>query len=451
MMRALGRRITVLDKRITVKERFPFVLLLVLILNIYQPTAIIAMALALLFIFFNMKFILVIRPADLKLIIMLSFPILMLTAIGLASGLVRNYVLYDIFKDTYFFVKVVIYFFYGFIVFKKYSIRQITDAFIYTGLISSLIYILMLSIYINAGKINFSGLAYYRRSLPDMSYDPILSVILLLFTSTVGKTARKYSTFLIAFQIIIVLSMLSRFSLIILFIVFLFYIKMKMQPRIFYYFISFFAVIFIFIMLFSPKSGSTKMDYFTQNMSRQFIFKITNIFDELFTERFETRVDIQTNWRAYETAMGVRKYILGDTITRLLGYGFGAMTDIGLRIKLAGIERSDVNIFHNGYIYLLVKLGILGVLAYIYFVSRIVGIIRRNDRRVPFKDAELKKLKAILYLLLFFLICITWVFFGIFNNAIFNNIIILTIIVIFQYEYLTRMRIERFATVPGKV
>jgi O-antigen ligase len=127
------------------------------------------------------------------------------------------------------------------------------------------------------------------------------------------------------------------------------------------------------------------------------------------------------------------------------------MTDIGLRIKLAGIERSDVNIFHNGYIYLLVKLGILGVLAYIYFVSRIVGIIRRNDRRVPFKDAELKKLKAILYLLLFFLICITWVFFGIFNNAIFNNIIILTIIVIFQYEYLTRMRIERFATVPGKV
>ena len=51
----------------------------------------------------------------------------------------------------------------------------------------------------------------------------------------------------------------------------------------------------------------------------------------------------------------------------ILGQGFGALVDLNMTMALAGVYFTKIPVLHNGYAYILVKAGILGILCYIFF------------------------------------------------------------------------------------
>jgi len=102
-----------------------------------------------------------------------------------------------------------------------------------------------------------------------------------------------------------------------------------------------------------------------------FFSKLKNSFDESFSLK---NVDVNSkdrrvlwkHWRAYEAHM-----VFGEVDKEkqwLTGQGFGSTVDIGFEAKLDGEMTQHLSLTHNGFAYLYLKTGILGLIMYFLLV-----------------------------------------------------------------------------------
>jgi len=102
-----------------------------------------------------------------------------------------------------------------------------------------------------------------------------------------------------------------------------------------------------------------------------FFSKLKNSFDESFSLK---NVDVTSldrrvlwkHWRAYEAHM-----VYGEVDKEkqwLTGQGFGSTVDIGFEAKLDGEMTQHLSLTHNGFAYLYLKTGILGLVIYFLMV-----------------------------------------------------------------------------------
>ena len=100
--------------------------------------------------------------------------------------------------------------------------------------------------------------------------------------------------------------------------------------------------------------------------------------------------DIGLNFRAFETDRGLEQFAQGSVTSILLGQGFGAKVDLGIVMPLQVSETGfvgvrEIGVFHNGYVYLLTKVGLIGLLlyvavfAYLYRIGRPFAALAHAD------------------------------------------------------------------------
>ncbi|HET8573284.1 MAG TPA: hypothetical protein VFL76_05370 [Edaphocola sp.] len=137
---------------------------------------------------------------------------------------------------------------------------------------------------------------------------------------------------------------------------------------------SIIALVFLgFITFFSLR---TIASYEAQNsFLSQFVSKLDNITNELVWTSKEntdaTLADINTNWRGYEAFRGMQKYLDGSNIQKVIGFGWGSLVDLGMQQELDGKYYEEIPVLHNGYVMLLVKTGVVGLLLYLIFLFRL--------------------------------------------------------------------------------
>jgi len=79
-------------------------------------------------------------------------------------------------------------------------------------------------------------------------------------------------------------------------------------------------------------------------------------------------------------------------INKVFGSGFGKTIDLGGTFALGNVDTNSIIRFHNGYITILTKAGIVGLTAIILFYLKIIKaniIVRRNDLQ---KNIFIKKI-----------------------------------------------------------
>jgi hypothetical protein len=110
----------------------------------------------------------------------------------------------------------------------------------------------------------------------------------------------------------------------------------------------------------------------------KFIDKLKRSFEEIRVDEYFLRDRIQANWRGYETARALRTYKEGAPDEWVLGRGLGTNVDLGLGLVLGGGPRADLTryapILHNGYLFILVKSGIVGLAALIFWFAYIAVV-----------------------------------------------------------------------------
>ncbi len=92
--------------------------------------------------------------------------------------------------------------------------------------------------------------------------------------------------------------------------------------------------------------------------------------------------DLSTYWRGYETYMALQQYKEGSLVELFFGQGLGALVDLKLTMKLGNTDFDKIPIVHNGYVYLLVKFGLVGLMLFIMqcIVYLTLGLQYFNDR-----------------------------------------------------------------------
>ncbi|MFA6290967.1 MAG: O-antigen ligase family protein [Victivallales bacterium] len=97
----------------------------------------------------------------------------------------------------------------------------------------------------------------------------------------------------------------------------------------------------------------------------------------------EERNSYYRGWESYRTWITYRS---GTTWEQLAGHGMGAMADLGVKMILGGEDaepRQFIPFMHNGYMYLLLKTGLIGILLFgIFFYSVFRQALRIRKREI---------------------------------------------------------------------
>ena len=126
-------------------------------------------------------------------------------------------------------------------------------------------------------------------------------------------------------------------------------------------------------------------DLFKSNSSSSsFTDKIIGSFGEVTIGNYSSEQDINLRYRGYETFMALNSYAEGSEPEQLFG-GLGKLVDLKTFVHLG--EDADfryIPVLHNGWMYLLVKTGITGVLTYLLIFF---GLIVTNWRKYADEQA----------------------------------------------------------------
>jgi hypothetical protein len=163
------------------------------------------------------------------------------------------------------------------------------------------------------------------------------------------------------------------------------------------------------------------IDAETPSGQHSFIGKLARSLQELWVADYADFKSINENWRGYETARALLQYASGSPLEWLIGQGFGVMIDLGVAIELGGsrgiglILYREIPILHNGYAYLLVKCGLLGVAAFFAFLV----LLYRSARTVSTANWPATGVSAsrLMRAIVVSLLATTWVISGPFNKS----------------------------------
>ena len=117
-----------------------------------------------------------------------------------------------------------------------------------------------------------------------------------------------------------------------------------------------------------------------------------------------------SNYRAYETFSAINTYLTGNNFNHIVGQGFGKLVDLKFEIQLANQSWQFIPLLHNGFMYILIKSGMLGVILFFIFLYRFYP-----SKRTKSKNKQQSFLRVILKSLVICCILTTFVINGFFN------------------------------------
>jgi len=140
----------------------------------------------------------------------------------------------------------------------------------------------------------------------------------------------------------------------------------------------------------------------------EFLYKIKMAPGEAFSTKIN-RDDwkkFNDNYRSYENVRTIQQMTVNKSF--LFGEGIGSQVDLKQKVYLGDMELRNISILHNGYMTVLLKTGIVGLLIYFYTVFFFFG--KRN-----YTTSKLQNLHFLLVGTSVFLIMSNWVFMGLYN------------------------------------
>ena len=106
--------------------------------------------------------------------------------------------------------------------------------------------------------------------------------------------------------------------------------------------------------------------------SGTFRSKLAHSISEVAMSDYSDMDKITNSWRGFETYKALSTFKSGQMHQQIIGQGFGTLVDLGFTMNLAGIDFNKIPVLHNGYAYILVKTGIIGILCYLFFYFTIL-------------------------------------------------------------------------------
>ena len=145
-----------------------------------------------------------------------------------------------------------------------------------------------------------------------------------------------------------------------------------------------------------------------------FAEKAINSLRELRVSDYEDTLDIHRNWRGFESYRALETFAEGNLCSYLFGKGFGTSVDLGVTMLLMEEEFDSIPVLHNGYLYLLVKTGCIGMAAYL---SYLLLSLRLGAKLLRLQPQKARGCGCLIIALALFMLESTLVISGMFNKG----------------------------------
>jgi hypothetical protein len=157
--------------------------------------------------------------------------------------------------------------------------------------------------------------------------------------------------------------------------------------------------------------------------------KLARTLQELTVGEPVTVRDINLNFRAFETDRAMEHFVDGSYTEILFGQGFGATVDLGIMMPMHVTETGfrgirEIGVFHNGYIFLLIKVGLVGLFMYLAVLVYLY-LIGRSYAARPLSDPE-SAVGRLFQFAVVTLAATTYFIAGVFNRADMFPVLLLT-------------------------
>lgn len=100
--------------------------------------------------------------------------------------------------------------------------------------------------------------------------------------------------------------------------------------------------------------------------------KLIRSVNEIAISDYRDMSDINHNWRGFESYRAWALFASGNATQQMFGRGFGTVVDLGFHMPLGENVFRYIPVLHNGYIYVLVKVGLVGLVCYVIFYISII-------------------------------------------------------------------------------
>jgi len=290
---------------------------------------------------------------------------------------------FNIIKDIFYLVSPMVFLLMGVALYKKVSLKFIIQIVVIFGVLLTFKKIL-----VNFQYAGLSGLInpFIARYGSGFRGDPTPAIASGLLLTALSFNIKLYSARITKILLLINLYgfylMASRVYLVVLICFCLMILVHKFRQHlgaIAIMGIVSFTVMFFFLS--SMEAGSYESDGFAG--------KLMNSVNEISASNFRTDEDINLKYRGYESFMAWKTFLSGSIGEKLFGE-LGKLIDLKVFItSLSEKPLRFIPILHNGYLYLLIKTGVLGICIYIFYFVRlfIYGLkvyLKSNDKLLKF-------------------------------------------------------------------
>jgi hypothetical protein len=260
-----------------------------------------------------------------------------------------------------------------------FTIKQFLSFVLVIGTIISLLFIIVALF-----KIGFSAFkspyTEARFILGSGSPACVLSLVISLFADKFGfdffkNIFRKYLSILISLAAIYLFASRTYWVMLILFIA-VFSVKTIKTDKLLISIVLLISFILIFINIHYSNDDLS--------FSNSLFYKLTHSFNEIALNNFYSDKDINLNYRGYEAYMAWKTYSQGNIPELIFGQGFGKLVNLNAEVLLAGKFWTQVPIIHNGFFYILLKTGALGLLFNLifFFFFAMMGLRKYSSKDI---------------------------------------------------------------------
>jgi len=146
------------------------------------------------------------------------------------------------------------------------------------------------------------------------------------------------------------------------------------------------------------------------------ITKFQHSIYEMAVHSYDRLDEINNNWRGFEAYLGLSKFYEGNWLELIFGQGFGAVIHTPYWIFSGKKDGLDViPMFHNGYITILLKTGILGILIFFLFLHKLLNIKTTDIKKKNYSTINLST--SLIHAIVFIIFFQTFVIHGIFSTT----------------------------------
>lgn len=298
----------------------------------------------------------------LKAIFIISFPLF----IGFLGFF--KFQLSDVIRDYYYFLNPLIFLSIGYSLSFLFSTKILLKIFLYLGFFFSLFHV-----FISFYKLGLNPFAHFTVIRDEVSPGNSLT-LLSLFIIFLGKKIDKnfyinpyFKVLAILIHILAFILFGSRTYLTMLLIFLAFLLIKKINRKTILFILIAISLFFIFSRSLTPQGDGIS-----------FSGKLMGSFSEIGMNGFSDASDITKKYRGFEAFMTFQSFLSGSSNEQIFGQGFGALIDLKYEVFLGNQYFRFVPVLHNGFLYILIKIGIIGLFLYLIFYYFLFKNVARN-------------------------------------------------------------------------